>query len=92
MPPFHIYIYPVFRNKSGLFLTGSSLELQTPVKKPSFFVHEGLAMQFGLQLSFNSKQILGSKLQVFRDRMIAALGVRLRDLVSGQTKPFERGL
>lgn len=48
-------------------------------------------MQFGLQLSFDSKQTLGSKLQVFRDRMIFALEVRLRDLVSGRNKPFERG-
>ena len=36
-------------------------------------------MQFGLQLSFDSKQTLGSKLQVFRDRMIAARWVKLRD-------------
>lgn len=34
----------------------------------------------------------GSKLQVFRDRMIAALWVRFRDLASGLNKPFERGI
>ena len=34
----------------------------------------------------------GSKLQVFRDRMITALGIRIRDLASGLDKPFERGL
>ena len=33
----------------------------------------------------------GSKLQVFRDRMIAARWVKLRDLAS-LSKPFERGL
>ena len=36
--------------------------------------------------------ILGSKLQVFRDRMSCALWVRFRDLASGLSKPFERGL
>ena len=55
MPPFHIYIHPAFRNKSGVFLTGAFT--RTPVKKSSFFIHEGLAMQLGLQLSFDSKQI-----------------------------------
>ena len=35
--------------------------------------------------------LLGSKLQVFRDRMIFALWVRLRDLASGLNKPFEQG-
>ena len=49
-------------------------------------------MQFGLQLSFDSKQTLGSKLQVFRDRMICALWVRFRDLASGLNKLFEQGL
>ena len=89
MPPFHIYIHPVFRNKSGLFLTGAFT--RTSVKS-LLFVHEGLAMQFGLQLSFDSKQTLSSKLQFFRDRMFFDLWVRLRDLASGLSKPFERGL
>ena len=35
--------------------------------------------------------ILGSKLQVFCDRMIAALRVRLRHWTSGLSKPFEQG-
>ena len=35
-------------------------------------------------------QLLGSKLQVFRDRMIATLSVRLRDLASSLSKPFEQ--
>ena len=35
--------------------------------------------------------LLGSKLQVFRDRITAALWVRLRDLASGLSKPFVRG-
>ena len=36
--------------------------------------------------------LLGSKLQVFRDRMSCALWVRFRDLTSGLSKPLERGL
>ena len=36
--------------------------------------------------------LLGSKLQVFLDRMFCALEVRLRRLASGLNKPFERGL
>ena len=34
--------------------------------------------------------IPSSKLQVFRDRMIATLSVRLRDLASSLSKPFEQ--